>query len=197
MVTCWILNSMTSELSEAFLYAQSTTELWKEIFERYSQSNGPLIYQLERELNNTTQRNLTLEKHFSIYFFICYRWKRKYFLLQLGPLDSIFLCLVPNTLPKTLAKTSLCQWRHSMEAQGQYLRWLSLVTILPISIIVTPNSLDEYMTITRNLSTFYTKISNFIALSENSTNSFESISTNSYPFQNFSPLHLGHTHGPI
>ncbi|GJZ81594.1 retrovirus-related pol polyprotein from transposon TNT 1-94 [Tanacetum coccineum] len=55
MVTCWILNSMVTELSDAFLYAQSACELWKEIAERYGQSNGPLIYQLERELSKITQ----------------------------------------------------------------------------------------------------------------------------------------------
>ena len=58
MVTCWILNSLVNELSEAFLYAQSAYELWKEIAERYGQSNGPLIYQLERELSKITQGNL-------------------------------------------------------------------------------------------------------------------------------------------
>ncbi|GKB33198.1 hypothetical protein Tco_0872599 [Tanacetum coccineum] len=35
MVTCWILKSMVTELSDAFLYAQSACELWKEIAERY------------------------------------------------------------------------------------------------------------------------------------------------------------------
>ncbi|GKE31324.1 hypothetical protein Tco_1450646, partial [Tanacetum coccineum] len=43
MVTCWILNSMVAELSESFLYAQSASDLWKELEERYGQSNGPLI----------------------------------------------------------------------------------------------------------------------------------------------------------
>ncbi|GJV56794.1 hypothetical protein Tco_1457799, partial [Tanacetum coccineum] len=57
MGTCWILNSMVTELSEAFLYAQSAYELWKEIVERYGQSNGPLIYQLERELSKITQED--------------------------------------------------------------------------------------------------------------------------------------------
>ncbi|PWA95700.1 DNA-binding pseudobarrel domain-containing protein [Artemisia annua] len=52
MVTCWILNSMTAELAEAILYAQSAAELWKEITERYGQSNGSLIYHLQRELSN-------------------------------------------------------------------------------------------------------------------------------------------------
>ncbi|PWA66619.1 hypothetical protein CTI12_AA325850 [Artemisia annua] len=55
MVTCWILNSMVTELSEAFIYAQYAYELWKEIAERYGQGNRPLIYQLERELSKITQ----------------------------------------------------------------------------------------------------------------------------------------------
>ncbi|GJV83787.1 retrovirus-related pol polyprotein from transposon TNT 1-94 [Tanacetum coccineum] len=41
MVTCWILNSMVTELSDAFLYAQFASELWKEIAER--DSNSKLI----------------------------------------------------------------------------------------------------------------------------------------------------------
>nr|GEY45554.1 hypothetical protein [Tanacetum cinerariifolium] len=55
MVTCWILNSMVTELSDAFLYAQSACELWKEIRERYGQSNGLLVYQLEIELSKISQ----------------------------------------------------------------------------------------------------------------------------------------------
>ncbi|GJY06414.1 copia protein, partial [Tanacetum coccineum] len=39
----------------AFLYAQSACELWKEIRERYGQSNGLLVYQLERELSKISQ----------------------------------------------------------------------------------------------------------------------------------------------
>ncbi|GJY49405.1 hypothetical protein Tco_0439361 [Tanacetum coccineum] len=66
MVTCWILNSMVTELFDAFLYAQSACELWKEIAERYGQSNGPLIYQLERELSKITQGNLTIASFFNI-----------------------------------------------------------------------------------------------------------------------------------
>nr|GEV00660.1 hypothetical protein [Tanacetum cinerariifolium] len=50
MVTCWILNSMVAELFESFLYAQFASDLWKELEERYGQSNGPLIYHVEREL---------------------------------------------------------------------------------------------------------------------------------------------------
>ncbi|PWA78615.1 hypothetical protein CTI12_AA198650 [Artemisia annua] len=56
---------MVNELSEAFLYAHSAFELWKEVTERYGQSNGPLIYQLERELSKITQGNLTIAAFFN------------------------------------------------------------------------------------------------------------------------------------
>nr|GEV36913.1 hypothetical protein [Tanacetum cinerariifolium] len=55
VVTCWTLNSMVIKLSDAFLYAQSACEIWKRIGERYGQSNGPLIFQLERELSKINQ----------------------------------------------------------------------------------------------------------------------------------------------
>ncbi|PWA97930.1 hypothetical protein CTI12_AA024620 [Artemisia annua] len=65
MVTRWFLNSMVTELSDAFLYAQSACELWKEIGERYGQSNGPLLYQLERELRKITRGNLSIAAFFN------------------------------------------------------------------------------------------------------------------------------------
>ncbi|GJX82366.1 RNA-directed DNA polymerase, eukaryota [Tanacetum coccineum] len=43
----------------------SACELWKEIAERYGHSNGPLIYQLERELSKITQGNLTIASYFN------------------------------------------------------------------------------------------------------------------------------------
>ncbi|XP_071699597.1 uncharacterized protein [Rutidosis leptorrhynchoides] len=65
MVICWILNSMIAELSESFLYAQSAQELWKELNERYGQSNGPLIYQIERELSKVNQGGLTVAAYYN------------------------------------------------------------------------------------------------------------------------------------
>ncbi|PWA68650.1 hypothetical protein CTI12_AA306460 [Artemisia annua] len=65
MVTCWTLNSMIAELSESFLYAQSARDLWKELEERYGQSNGPLIYHVERELSKVSQGNSTVAAYFN------------------------------------------------------------------------------------------------------------------------------------
>lgn len=57
MVTSWILNSMTKQFSEAFLYAEIEQALWKELEERFGGSNGPRLYQIKREISLLTQGN--------------------------------------------------------------------------------------------------------------------------------------------
>lgn len=65
MVVCWILNSMTSELSNTFVFTTSAKDLWNEILECFSQSNAPLVYQLKQELMKTTQGNLSVTTYYS------------------------------------------------------------------------------------------------------------------------------------
>lgn len=43
MVISWILNSISKDIVEAFLYANTAKELWDEIVERYGECNGPLL----------------------------------------------------------------------------------------------------------------------------------------------------------
>lgn len=65
MVTSWILNSISKELEEAFIYIASTKELWDKIAERYDESNGPLIFQIQREINSSIQGD---DESISMYF---------------------------------------------------------------------------------------------------------------------------------
>ena len=46
---------MTADLSEAFLYVNSAQELWEELTERFGESNGPLLYHLEKEITDLYQ----------------------------------------------------------------------------------------------------------------------------------------------
>ena len=55
MVGSWLLNSMVPDLSEAFLYVNSAQELWNELTERFGESNGPLLYHLEKEISELYQ----------------------------------------------------------------------------------------------------------------------------------------------
>uniref|UniRef100_A0A803LNH9 Isochorismatase-like domain-containing protein n=1 Tax=Chenopodium quinoa TaxID=63459 RepID=A0A803LNH9_CHEQI len=51
MVVSWILSSMSAELADDFAYIDSASELWSELQERFGQSNGPLVYQLKKEID--------------------------------------------------------------------------------------------------------------------------------------------------
>jgi len=52
MVVSWLLNSIDSSLSGAFIYANSAKELWNELVERFGQSNGPLLYKVQKEIED-------------------------------------------------------------------------------------------------------------------------------------------------
>ncbi|XP_071700017.1 uncharacterized protein [Rutidosis leptorrhynchoides] len=83
MVTFWILNSMIAELSKSFLYATCASGLWKELNERYGQSNGPLIYQIERDLSKVNQGSLIVAAYYN---------KLKKFWDELQSLNGIPTC---------------------------------------------------------------------------------------------------------
>ncbi|KAK9751136.1 hypothetical protein RND81_02G244700 [Saponaria officinalis] len=65
MIRCWILNSIDSGLKEGFMSAKSSKLLWSEIRERYGESNGPLLYQLKKELGNISQGDQNVAEYFT------------------------------------------------------------------------------------------------------------------------------------
>ncbi|KAL0324941.1 UNVERIFIED_CONTAM: hypothetical protein Sradi_5063400 [Sesamum radiatum] len=65
MVTSWIWNSISKELIEAFMYASTSRELWLELQGRYGRSNGPMIYQIQRELSIVLQGDLSVTAYFT------------------------------------------------------------------------------------------------------------------------------------
>ncbi|XP_056690510.1 uncharacterized protein [Spinacia oleracea] len=64
MVISWILSSMNHDLADDFGYIDTAVELWRELTERFGQSNGPLIYQLKKEIENLTQQNMTIVSYY-------------------------------------------------------------------------------------------------------------------------------------
>lgn len=44
MVLSWILNSISEDLVEAFLYTTTAHELRSELEQQFRESNGPLLY---------------------------------------------------------------------------------------------------------------------------------------------------------
>uniref|UniRef100_A0A803LQR9 Retrotransposon Copia-like N-terminal domain-containing protein n=1 Tax=Chenopodium quinoa TaxID=63459 RepID=A0A803LQR9_CHEQI len=60
MVVSWILSSMSADIADDFSYIESSVELWSELQERFGQSNGPLVYQLKKEIDALKQENMTI-----------------------------------------------------------------------------------------------------------------------------------------
>ncbi|KAL0355297.1 UNVERIFIED_CONTAM: Copia protein [Sesamum radiatum] len=65
MVTSWILNAITERISKAFLYAKSSRQLWLDLEERYKESNGPLVYQLQRAISSARQGTQNVVEYFN------------------------------------------------------------------------------------------------------------------------------------
>ncbi|XP_011101723.1 uncharacterized protein LOC105179789 [Sesamum indicum] len=65
MVSSWILNSISKEVVESFMYTNTSRDLWVELENRFGQSNGPLEYQLKKELASTSQGSMTVSTYFA------------------------------------------------------------------------------------------------------------------------------------
>ncbi|XP_037496717.1 uncharacterized protein LOC119371159 [Jatropha curcas] len=65
LVTSWILNSISKDLVEAFLYYPSSKDLWNELTTRYGESNGPMIYQIRKDISVTIQGNQTVANYYT------------------------------------------------------------------------------------------------------------------------------------
>ena len=97
MVVSWLLNSMMPELSEAFLYVNSARALWNELAERFGESNGPLLYQLEKEITDLHQGSDSVAVYYA---------KLKRLWDEITDMSNIPICTCPKTCPsikKTLA----------------------------------------------------------------------------------------------
>ena len=65
MVTSWILNSLVKEVSNSVEYVSNSAELWKELEDRYDQTNGAKLYQIQKEINDLTQGVLDITVYYT------------------------------------------------------------------------------------------------------------------------------------
>ncbi|KAL4585873.1 hypothetical protein LXL04_010500 [Taraxacum kok-saghyz] len=65
MVRSWLLNAISKEISVAFIFSTTARELWLDLEEHFGESNGPLIYQLQRQISSITQGDSSLSKYYT------------------------------------------------------------------------------------------------------------------------------------
>lgn len=55
MVISWILNSLHKNIVDSVLFLQSAQEIWSELQNRYEQSDGTLLFQIQQQLYSMSQ----------------------------------------------------------------------------------------------------------------------------------------------
>ncbi|XP_016468557.1 uncharacterized protein LOC107791076 [Nicotiana tabacum] len=65
MVIFWVLNSLSKEIAESVLYSKTARDIWNELEERFGQSNGPQLYQLQKEITELAQANLDIAGYYT------------------------------------------------------------------------------------------------------------------------------------
>ncbi|XP_039138839.1 uncharacterized protein LOC120276181 [Dioscorea cayenensis subsp. rotundata] len=65
LVSSWILNSVSPEIRPSILYAETTSQIWNDLNERFSQSNAPKIYQLKHSISALKQEGMTVSFYFT------------------------------------------------------------------------------------------------------------------------------------
>ncbi|XP_019241750.1 PREDICTED: uncharacterized protein LOC109221753 [Nicotiana attenuata] len=65
MVTSWILSSLSKDLADNLQYVNDARELWQELEDRYDQTNGAKLYQLQKEINDLSQGNLDITGYYT------------------------------------------------------------------------------------------------------------------------------------
>ncbi|XP_019255103.1 PREDICTED: uncharacterized protein LOC109233688 [Nicotiana attenuata] len=65
VVTSWILNSLSKDLADSLQYVNDAKELWEELEDRYDQTNGAKLYQLQKEINDLSQGTLNITGYYT------------------------------------------------------------------------------------------------------------------------------------
>lgn len=64
MVVSWVINSIAKEIVETFVYCSSARTLWLDLEEQFGESNGPQIYEIQRQISSMEQGGLSMVMYY-------------------------------------------------------------------------------------------------------------------------------------
>jgi len=62
---CWLPNSIIPKLANAFFYANSAKEIYNKLTEKFDQSNRPLLYHIQNEIEDLYNNNDTIVAYYT------------------------------------------------------------------------------------------------------------------------------------
>jgi hypothetical protein len=65
MVKSWLLNSISNDICTSVIYCNLACDIWLDLKERFSQVNGPRMFQLEQDINTLVQGTMSVATYFT------------------------------------------------------------------------------------------------------------------------------------
>ena len=65
MVLSWLLNSLHKNIRDSVIFCETASEMWKELEERYGQSNKARLFQAHKEVYCISQGDLDIASYFN------------------------------------------------------------------------------------------------------------------------------------
>lgn len=128
MVTSWIINSMSKEIADTFMYCASARKLWLELEEQFGESNGPHIYQVQRQIASIEQGSQTVVMYYSR---LKHLWEELNVLQPIPQCTSGIMdkceCSVSTTLANLISQNKLVQFLMGLNQSFDSIRSQILV----------------------------------------------------------------------
>lgn len=65
MISSWIINSISKDIADGFVFTSSARDLWIQFQEQFGESNRPMIYKIQREIASFAQGNLSVTMYYT------------------------------------------------------------------------------------------------------------------------------------
>jgi hypothetical protein len=65
MVKSWLLNSISHDICTSVIYCNLASDIWSDLKERFSQVNGPRMFQLEQDISTLVQGTMPIATYFT------------------------------------------------------------------------------------------------------------------------------------
>ena len=64
-VLAWLFNSVSKDLQPSVVYFKTAREVWLDLQHRFSQGNGPRIFELRQEICSLAQEDLSISSYYT------------------------------------------------------------------------------------------------------------------------------------
>ncbi|KAL5562609.1 hypothetical protein UlMin_032356 [Ulmus minor] len=71
MISSWIINAVSREIADSILYLDFANEIWGDLGDRFSQGNGPRIFQIKKQLFGLCEGTLDVNSYFMKLKILC------------------------------------------------------------------------------------------------------------------------------